>query len=234
MRSELFAEANQEIQSGERWVKQSPKMLRVNVSGGRDVLAAKGSMVAYQGQIEFQHEGAGAGRMLKKVVTGEGAPLMRVRGEGEVFLAREAQSIFTVLLEHEGLTVNGASLLAFDPSLQWDIRMVRGAGMMAGGLFNLELGGAGTVAISCDGHPMLLDCSRQPTFVDPNAAVCWSSNLQVGVQNSMNMRSLLRGGTRESFQLSFHGPGFVVVQPSEGRPTPAASSGGRGLGSLFE
>ena len=30
MRSELFAEANQETQSTERWVKQSSKMLRIN------------------------------------------------------------------------------------------------------------------------------------------------------------------------------------------------------------
>lgn len=237
MRSELFAEANQEIQSTERWVKQSARMLRVNVSGGRDVLAAKGAMVAYQGQIEFQHEGSGsAARLLKKMVTGEGAPLMRMRGEGEVFLARDAQNIFTVLLEDEGLTVNGQNLLAFDPSLQWDIRMVRGGGMMAGGLFNLEIGGSGTVGISCDGEPMLLDCSRQPTFVDPNAAVCWSANLTPGIQNSMNMRSMLRGGTGEAFQLAFHGPGFVVVQPSEGRPSSVQSNsgGGGGLGSLFE
>src|SRR5690606_1833637 len=115
MRSELFAEANQETQSTERWVKQSSKMLRINVSGGGVVLAAKGAMVAYQGQMEFQHEGAGAGRMLKKLVTGEGAPLMRIRGEGEVFLARDAANVFTVLLEGEGLSVSGKNLRAFDP-----------------------------------------------------------------------------------------------------------------------
>ena len=106
------------------------------------------------------------------------------------------------------------------------------------GLFNLELGGVGTIGISCEGQPMLLDCSRQPTFVDPNAAVCWSANLQPSVVNSMNMRSMLRGGTGEAFQLAFHGPGFVVVQPSEGRQQLSGSNGGAsaggGLGSLFE
>lgn len=239
MRSELFAEANQESQSTERWAKQSSKMLRINVSGGSDVLAAKGAMVAYQGQMEFQHEGAGAARMLKKLVTGEGAPLMRVQGEGQVFLARDAANVFTVQLENEGLSVNGTNLLAFDQNLQWDIKMLRGASIGAGGLFNLELGGEGTVGISCEGDPMLLDCSQQPTFVDPSAAVCWSSNLNPGIVNSMNMRSLLRGGTGESFQLSFHGPGFVVVQPSEGRLQVSGSNGGEsssggGLGGLFQ
>ena len=226
MRSELFAAANQETQSAERWVKQSSKMLRINVSGGRDVLSAKGAMVAYQGQIDFQHEGAGAGRMLKKLVTGEGAALMRMRGEGEVFLARDAANVFTVQLENEGLSVNGKNLLAFDSELQWDIRMLRSGTIMAGGLFNVEVGGSGTVGVSCEGEPLLLDCSRQPTFVDPNAAVCWSAGLSPSVVSSMNMRSLLRGGTGEAFQLAFHGPGFVVVQPSEGRQEPTGSNGG--------
>ncbi|WP_413319246.1 AIM24 family protein [Agrococcus sp. 1P02AA] len=226
MRSELFAEANQERQSTERWVKQSSKMLRINVSGGRDVLSAKGAMVAYQGQIEFQHEGAGAGRMLKKLVTGEGTSLMRMRGEGEVFVARDAANVFTVELENEGLSVNGKNLLAFDPDLQWDITMLRSGNIMAGGLFNVEIGGTGTVGISCEGQPLLLDCSRQPTFVDPNAAVCWSSSLSPSVVNSMNVRSMLRGGSGEAFQLAFHGPGFVVVQPSEGRPELSGANGG--------
>lgn len=235
MRSELFDQANHEVQTTERWVRQSSKMLRVDVTG-TDVIAAKGSMVAYQGQIEFHHEGAGSfGRFMKKALTGEGAPLMRMQGTGEVFLARDAQSIFTITLENEGITVNGDSLLAFDHTLQWDIRMIKGGGMMAGGLFNLEIGGHGTVAVSCDGQPLLLDCSRQPTFVDPNAAVCWSANLQPNVVNSMNMRSMLRGGTGEAFQLGFHGPGFVIVQPSEGRPqtAQAASGSGSGVGGLF-
>ncbi|SDR73698.1 AIM24 family protein [Agrococcus carbonis] len=238
MRSELFAEAHQEARSGERWVKQSSKMLRISVSGGGDVLAAKGAMVAYQGQMEFQHEGAGAARLLKKLVTGEGAPLMRIRGEGEVFLARDAANVFTVLLEQEGLSVNGKNLLAFDPQLQWDIRMLRSGNIMAGGLFNVEIGGQGTVGVSCEGQPLLLDCSQQPTFVDPNAAVCWSANLQPSVVSSMNVRSMLRGGTGEAFQLAFHGPGFVVVQPSEGRLAVSGSNGGSssggGLGGLFE
>lgn len=234
MKSELFAQAHHEVQTSERWVKQSTKMLRVNVTG-TDVIAAKGSMVAYQGQIQFHHEGAGSfGKFMKKALTGEGAPLMRMQGQGEVFLARDAQNIFTILLENEGLTVNGSSLLAFDHTLQWDIKMIRGAGMMAGGLFNLEIGGQGTVAVSCAGSPLLLDCSQQPTYVDPNAAVCWSANLTPNVVNSMNMRSLLRGGTGEAFQLAFHGPGFVVVQPSEG-PTQNSGSngGGNGGGGLF-
>src|SRR5690625_6367413 len=77
---------------------------------------------------------------------------------------------------------------------------------MAGGLFNLFLQGQGIVAVTSDGPPLLLDCSRQPTFVDPQAAVCWSANLTPQLKSSFKMGSLIGRGSGESFQLGFHGP----------------------------
>ncbi|MFP5347872.1 MAG: AIM24 family protein [Actinomycetes bacterium] len=234
MRSQLFDVAHQERQTQEAWALQSHKMLKVTL--GPDVLAAKGAMVAYQGQMQFHHEGAGSiQKLMKKVLTSEDTPLMRVSGRGEVFFARAAEDVFTILLEGDGISVDGKNLLAFDASLHWDIKRVQGAGMMAGGLFNLEIGGHGQVALTSDGPPMLLDCSQQPTYVDVQAAVAWSANLQPHVVSSMNMRSMLRGGSGEAFQYAFSGPGFVVVQPSEGQPVTAAAQQGQGgmLGQLF-
>jgi uncharacterized protein (AIM24 family) len=77
---------------------------------------------------------------------------------------------------------------------------------------------------------VLLDCSQQPTFVDVQAAVAWSANLQPQVVSSMNFKSMLRGGSGEAFQYAFHGPGFVVVQPSEGPVVPPHDHGGGGGG----
>lgn len=222
MRSELFNQIHAEKEVNERWVLQSKKMLRVGM--GPDVLSAKGAMVAYQGNLDFKHEGSGSvGKFMMKMVSGEGDNLMRVSGQGEVFFARAAEEVFLLQLEGDGITINTRSLLAFDANLQWDIKAIGNAGMLAGGLFNLFLQGQGTVAVSSDGPPMLLDCSRQPTFVDPQAAICWSSNLQPGIKNDFKMGSLIGRGSGESFQLAFHGPGFVVVQPSEGQPVVASS-----------
>jgi uncharacterized protein (AIM24 family) len=55
------------------------------------------------------------------------------------------------------------------------------------------------------------------------------------VVSSMNMRSMLRGGSGEAFQYAFHGLGFVVVQPSEWQPvnSGSGSSSSGGLGNLF-
>ncbi|CAG7844046.1 hypothetical protein USB125703_00267 [Pseudoclavibacter triregionum] len=217
MRSPLFDQANQERQTNQRWTLQSSKMLRTALNGQLDVLASQGAMVAYQGQMEFKYEGSGGlGKFMKKMVSGEGGNLMRVQGMGEVFFARQAEDIFLLELTGDGLTVNTRSLLAFDANLNWDIKMIGNAGLMAGGLFNLVVNGQGVVAVTSDGPPMLLDCSQQPTFVDPQAAVCWSSNLIPAIKNDFKMGSLIGRGSGESFQLAFHGPGFVVVQPSEG------------------
>lgn len=235
MRSQLFDNAHAEVSSDQRWALQSPYMLKATL--GADVLSAKGAMVAYQGQVQFHHESAGSlGRLVKKVLTSEDTPLMRVQGSGEVFFARQAEHVFLVQLEGDGISVDGKNLLAFDATVDWDIRRVQGAGMMSGGLFNVLLQGVGVVALTSDGPPMLLDCSQQPTYVDVQAAVAWSANLTPQVRSSMNVRSMLRGGSGEAFQYAFHGPGFVVVQPSEGRPVPTEggkSSGGNVLGDLF-
>jgi uncharacterized protein (AIM24 family) len=227
MQSELFSQSNLEVE-GKRFALQNSQMLRVSL--GADVLSVKGAMVAYQGSVRFDHEKAGSvGKLLKKMVTSEDMPLMRVSGEGEVFFANEAGYVYLIDLTGDGIGVNGRNLLAFEAALTWDINRVKGAGMMAGGLFNTTVTGTGTVALCTVGHPVVLDCSQQPTYVDVQACVAWSSTLVPNVVSSMNMRSMLRGGSGEAFQYAFHGPGFVVVQPNEWSP-PAQQSGGGGGG----
>lgn len=222
MKSDLFAQANLEVETTERFALQNPRLLKVTL--GAPVLATKGSMIAYQGQVTFEHKSAGSfGKLMKKVMTSEDNPLMTVAGQGEVFFAVMAKNVFILNLEGDGISINGRNLLAFDANLDHDIRRVKGVGVAAGGLFNTMVNGTGQVALVADGDPMILDCSQQPTFVDINAAVCWSANLTPQIHNSMSMKSAMRGGSGEAFQYAFQGPGFVVVQPSEG---PAYNQGG--------
>jgi len=220
MRSELFAKRNAEIQSTDRWTLQSQKMLRTIITPQSPIIATKGAMVAYQGSVQFKHQGSGSvGNFIKKQVSGEDTPMMRAEGQGEVFFARNAANIFMMQLEgpQDALSVNSSSLLAFDPSLNQDIRRVKGLGAMASGagLFNVVLSGQGMAALACQGDPLVLDCSQQPTFVDPQAAVCWSANLAPDIHADVSLGSFVGRGSGESVQMKFHGPGFVVVQPSE-------------------
>jgi len=80
----------QETESQNAFSKQNSKLLKVELSGVT-IQAKLGSMVAYQGDVKFEHAGSGGmKRMLKKTVTSEGVSLMKVSGSGEVFLAHLA------------------------------------------------------------------------------------------------------------------------------------------------
>ena len=215
MRSTLFEQQNMEVTADSLFTKQNSKMLKADLRYGQ-VMARQGAMVAYQGQANFEHGGSGGLKgMIKKAVTGEGLPLMKVSGQAEVFMAQQAGDVHIIDLENDSLSINGMSILAFSNTLQWDIQMVRGAGMVAGGLFNTTLSGNGQVAIVTEGSPVVLTTADAPTFVDPDAAVCWSANLNISVQQSVTFQSLIGRGSGESAQLAFNGDGFVIVQPSE-------------------
>jgi uncharacterized protein (AIM24 family) len=154
MRSELFGE-NLEAGTQDRFALQNPRLLRIALDG--EVMARQGSMVAYQGQLDFAYQGSGGvGRFLKKTVTGEGVPLMKVSGRGDLFLADDATEIHLITLEGDSVTVNGRNVLAFDSALSWDIKRVEGASMMSGGLFNTVFSGTGQVAITAHGTPVVL------------------------------------------------------------------------------
>ncbi|MDL9944075.1 AIM24 family protein [Gordonia sp. ABSL11-1] len=140
-----------------------------------------------------------------------------------MFFARRNSNVFTIDLEGDAITINTSSLLAFDASLEEAHHVGRQRGHARRRPVQPDADGPGTVGITSDGPPMLLDCSLQPTFVDPQAAVCWSANLAPIVKNDFTIGSLIGRGSGESFQLAFHGPGFVVVQPSEGRPSTPGS-----------
>jgi uncharacterized protein (AIM24 family) len=174
VRSELFGR-NLEAASGDAFALQNSRMLRVALDG--EVMARQGSMVAFQGQVDFEYQGSGGlGRMLKKAVTGEGVPLMRCRG-----------------------------------------------------LFNTLLQGTGWLAITAHGTPVVLQTDA-PTFVDAQAAIAWSANLQTSINRTMKAGALIGRGSGEAVQLAFAGSGFVVVQASEGQGVAPHShgSGGRG------
>ena len=230
MRSELFSSDNMEKESAQPGLRlQNSKMLKVELNG--EIMARRGSMVAYQGQVRFEALGAGGvGKWLKSKVTGEGVPIMKMIGQGDVFLANEASDIYLIDLEgNDALSINGANVLAFESSLQYDIKFVQGMGMLSSaGLFNCVFTGAGRIAVTTHGTPVVMTVD-QPTYADPQAAICWSASLQTGYHRAdqLGLGTLIGRTTGEAFTMSFAGQGFVVVQPAE---TPAGGVAGHGAG----
>ena len=234
--SETNLEQFREVTPAGRFTLQNSAMLKVRLEGD-EVRAKRGSMVAYQGDVRFDYQSGGLGRLFKKAVTGEGVQLMTATGSGDLFLAQDKRKIMILELNNERMTVNGENILAFEPGVDWDIRRVEGAGRLAGGLFNVVLEGTGKVAVTSDGEPVLLDTST-PTFADPDSAIAWSGGVRTSVRSDVSFKTFLGRGSGETFQVSFEGSGWVLIQPSEGPSVPEHSHGGQagssgGLGSIF-
>ncbi len=229
MRSELFTPSHAEV-TGPGIQKQGGKMCKVAMNG--EVMARAGSMVAYQGDLRFEALGSGGiGNVIRQRLSGEGVPLMKVSGRGDLFLADAASDVHLIDLDgSDGLTINGANVLAFESTLSYRIGRVQGAAMGSNaGLFNCIFTGQGRIAITTHGVPVVLTVD-QPTYADPQAAVAWTSSLQTSVKSndSFNLGTLMGRSTGERFTLAFSGQGFVVVQPSE--QPPGGLIGGTGGG----
>jgi uncharacterized protein (AIM24 family) len=208
-----------EVETGEAFTLQGPRLLKVELSE-TSVMARNGAMVAYQGDVHFEHKGGGLGRFVKKAATGESLRLMEASGSGEVFLANQAMLVHLLSLTDDSITVSGENILAFETGIDWDVTRVKGggAGVLAGGLFNIHLKGTGLVALVSDGEPVRLDVSEAATFGDPQAAIAWSGDVQTTLKTDVQAKSLIGLGSGESIQLGFSGKGWVLIQPSEGRP----------------
>ncbi len=197
---------------------ENERMLEVNLDSM--VWMKAGAMVAYVGQIKFTREGLldkGIGSLLKRSVTGEGAKLTKAEGKGRLYLADNGKTIRILRLDGEALFVNGSDLLALEPTVQWEIKMMRKlAAVVSGGFFNVRLSGSGLVAITTHFEPItLLVKPGAPVRTDPNATIAWSGNLVPQFKTDVSLKSFFGRGSGESIQMEFAGDGFVVVQPYE-------------------
>lgn len=207
-----------EAATGQRWTSQNQQLMRVDLTmGGTPVLARQGSMVMYQGKVDFGYKGAGfAGRMVGNA-TGQEMQLMRCTGRGQVFLAEEGAHLHPIELQGDGICVSAESVLAFDESLQYEVRRIEGHGIPGGALFTMQFQGTGTVVVKTHGVPVVLPVTPT-TFADCNAVVAWSSASQVIISSQVRLRrNAYPGHSGETVNLQFRGaPGnFIVVQPYE-------------------
>ncbi|WP_326785630.1 TerD family protein [Streptomyces sp. NBC_00151] len=210
--------AFKETPTGQRWTPQNKKLIRVDLGiGGQPVLARQGSMVLYQGKVDFSYKGAGfAGRLVGNA-TGQEMQLMRCTGQGQVFFAENATHVHPIELQGDAICVSAENVLAFDESLQYEVRRIEGHGIPGGALFTMQFQGTGTIVVKTHGAPVVLPVTPT-TFADCNAVVAWSAAAQVIVSSQVRMRrNAYPGDTGESVNLQFRAaPGnFVVVQPYE-------------------
>ncbi|MCQ6554397.1 TerD family protein [Streptomyces sp. C10-9-1] len=211
-------QAYREAPTGQRWTSQNQQLMRADLTvGGTPVLARQGSMVMYQGKVDFGYRGAGFSGRVVGNATGQEMQLMRCTGRGQVFFAEEAAHLHAVELQGDGICVSAENVLAFDETLQHEVRRIEGHGIPGGALFTMMFHGTGTVVVKTRGVPVVLPVTPT-TFADSNAIVAWSAASQVILSSQVRLRrNAYPGHSGETVNLQFRGaPGnFIVVQPYE-------------------
>ncbi|MFI2029385.1 TerD family protein [Streptomyces buecherae] len=207
-----------EAPTGQRWTPQNPRLVRVDLGvGGQPVLAKQGTMVLYQGKVDFSYKGAGFRGRIVGNATGQEMQLMRCTGQGQVFFAENAAEVHPIELQGDAICVSAENVLAFDESLQHEVRRIEGHGIPGGALFTMQFQGTGTVIVKTQGTPVVLPVTPT-TFADSNAIVAWSAAAQVIISSQVRLRrNAFPGHSGEAVNLQFRGaPGnFIVVQPYE-------------------
>lgn len=204
------------------------KVVRAQVSQQSPVLARRGAMLGYDGQVTFRPihgQGQGVGGMVGAAMSGESNPMMATEGNGSVLYGFRGLHVTVVELTGDSLTVEADRLLAHDANLQTSVEFigqggirsaVRGA-MTGQGLFTTRIGGHGSVALLSHGGTFPLQLSGEVVGVDPQAYVGHVGALQVDLKASVGMRDLVGRGSGEAFQLHVSGHGTVYVQASEAK-----------------
>ncbi|MEU1664662.1 TerD family protein [Streptomyces sparsogenes] len=207
-----------EAPTGQRWTPQNPRLIRADLGvGGQPFLARQGSMVLYQGKVDFSYKGAGFRGRIVGNATGQEMQLMRCSGQGQVFLAENAAELHPIELQGDAICVSAESVLAFDEGLHHEVRRIEGHGIPGGALFTMQFQGTGTVVVKTHGTPVVLPVTPT-TFADSNAIVAWSAASQVIISSQVRLRrNAYPGHSGETVNLQFRGaPGnFIVVQPYE-------------------
>ncbi|WP_072804953.1 AIM24 family protein [Rhodococcoides yunnanense] len=214
------------------------KVVKSSLAPGQNVLARKGSMLYYTGDVHFvPHSmgGSAAGMpsmggvagMAGRMMSGEHVAMMAAEGQGEVFYGHAGLYVEVIHLDGSSmLTVEADRLLVHDGYLQSSIVAltsqggVRGAvrGAMTGqGLFTTQLTGQGSVAVLSHGGAIELQVGPEhpQVVVDPQAYVCHVGNIDVEISANVGWRDAVGKGSGEAVQLKMTGFGTVWVQASE-------------------
>jgi uncharacterized protein (AIM24 family) len=193
------------------------RIVRIEVDGF--VWIKRGTVIAYHGQLKFHRENVLQSEGVK-VMSGparstlkrEMAPLVKAEGQGCLYVADAGAHSHVMRLEGSSIYMVSTRLLAFESTLEHEVRMVGGVGVLAGGIFVIKLSGNGHVAFGVSGDPMTMRVTPDdPVSTDPTATVAWTDSLWPELKTDLEIRSLVAHGGGEAIQMLFRGDGYVIV-----------------------
>ena len=208
----------------------------VKVTLGAPVIARRGAMLGYTGDVRFVPHGVpggggGPGGMaggLARRMAGEHQATMEATGAGDVWYGYRGSHVTVVdIAPGQVMLVEADRLLCHDSSLQSSTAFLGQGGMRAAvsgmvsgqGLFTTQLSGSGSAVVLSHGETFSLpvDGSRQ-VAVDPQAYVAALGQVSVEVAAKVGWREAVGKGSGEAIQLRCTGLGTVFVQASEEKP----------------
>lgn len=203
------------------------KLIEITLNN-EEVFAKRGSMISYQGKVNFARSFLGGGNvqdLAMRTATNEGHSLMVANGTGKVYYGYNGLFASIVQISNETLYVESEALLAYDRRLNPDTMFIGNQGgvqsivrgMVSGqGLFTTTLQGTGDVAILSDGNAIGLPVTTdRPVFVDPNAYIGHKGSLTSTIVTDVNWKTFVGQTSGESYQVKFMGQGTVYIQASE-------------------
>ncbi|MEX0429402.1 AIM24 family protein [Nocardioides sp. DS6] len=203
------------------------KVVRVPVSPAQPVLARRGAMLGYSGQVTFRPvfgQGHGVGGVVGAAMSGESNPMMATEGEGSVLYGYRGLHVTVLQLDGSAsLTCEADRLLVHSAHLQSSVEFIGQGGVRAAvrgavtgqGLFTTRLHGTGPVALLSHGGTFAMPIDGETVGVDPQAYVGHVGALQVELSAKVGWRDAVGRGSGEAFQLHVSGHGTVYVQASE-------------------
>lgn len=204
------------------------KVVSVKINPGTPVLARRGAMLGYDGDISFLPVHGQGTDMRSRVgahMANETNKMMAAQGEGTIYYGHRGYYATVVELNNETLTCEADRLLVHDANLQTSVEFIGSGGareavrgMMTGqGLFTTKVHGSGKVVLLSHGGTFPLDVGGNAgsVSVDPQAYVGHTGAVTVNLTGKVGLRDAIGRGSGEAFQLKFTGTGKVYVQASE-------------------
>ncbi len=203
------------------------KVVRARVGPSDPVLARRGAMLGYSGQVTFRPvhgQGHGVGGFVGAAMSGESNPMMATEGTGDVLYGYRGLHATIVQLDGTApLVCEADRLLAHDAALQTSVQFLGSGGVRSAvrgaftgqGLFTTNVHGRGAVALLSHGGAFPLQLSGGTVGVDPQAYVGHIGQLSVDLAARVGLRDAVGRGSGEAIQLRITGHGTVYVQASE-------------------
>ncbi|WP_066910716.1 AIM24 family protein [Millisia brevis] len=224
--------------------KVNSKVVSVDVARAGGVVARKGAMLFYQGDLQFSPhqvpglgQGGGGGgliRMATRMMQGEHEATMLAQGHGAVHYGLAGLEVHPIeVVPGAVLTIEMSRLLAHTAGLGSSVvsvnssggggggglgGLLRGAaqGMSSGtGFFTTQLQGHGAAVLLGHGGVFEVTVGNHPVVVDPQAFVGTYGNVTTRLSAAIGWRDAVGRGSGEAMQLQCAGQGVVFVQASE-------------------